>query len=70
MSHKDQIHKSDMTDTQWQLINPLLPLKKVGPGRPAELDMQQVVNAIFYVMRTGCQWGYLPSDYPNHNSVY
>lgn len=59
-----------MTENQWQLIQPMLPLEHKGPGRPIELDMRQVVNGIFYVMRTGCQWKYLPSDYPNHNSVY
>lgn len=70
MSHKPRIHKSDMTDKQWQLIKPLLPLAHDGAGRPIELDMRQVVNAIFYIIRTGCQWEYLPSDYPNYNSVY
>jgi putative transposase len=59
-----------MSDKQWQLIKPLLPLDRDGPGRPIELDMRQVVNAIFYVIRTGCQWENLPKDYPNHNSVY
>lgn len=70
MSHKERQHKSDMTDKQWQLIQPLLPLEHDGPGRPLELDMRQVVNAIFYVVRTGCQWEYLPGNYPNYNSVY
>jgi putative transposase len=59
-----------MGDKQWRVIEPLLPLKRKGPGRPIELDMRQVVNAIFYVVRTGCQWANLPQDYPNHNSVY
>jgi putative transposase len=70
LSHRDRIYKNDLTDKQWQIIKPLLPLKPDGPGRPLELDMRQVVNAIFYVIRTGCQWAYLPSEYPNHNSVY
>lgn len=70
MSHKHRVHKSDMTDKQWQLIKPLLPLEHKGAGRPIELDMRQVVNAIFYITRTGCQWEYLPTDYPKHNSVY
>jgi len=48
----------------------LLPLKYAGPGRPIKLNMRQVVNAIFYVARTGCQWQNLPTDYPNTNSVY
>jgi len=70
LSHKPRIHKSDMTDKQWQLIKPWLPLEHGGAGRPIQLDMRQVVNAIFYIVRTGCQWEYLPSDYPNYNSVY
>jgi putative transposase len=59
-----------MSNKQWQIIKSLLPLEHGGPGRPIELDMRQVVNAIFYVVRTGCQWENLPRDYPNHNSVY
>ena len=59
-----------MSDNHWKIIKPLLPLGRDGPGRPIELDMRQVVNAIFYVVRTGCQWENLPTDYPNHNSVY
>jgi putative transposase len=59
-----------MSDKQWAVIKPLLPLRRKGPGRPLELDMRQVVNAIFYVVRTGCQWKNMPKDYPNHNSVY
>jgi len=59
-----------MSDEQWAVIKPLLPLERKGPGRPLELDMRQVVNAIFYVVRTGCQWENMPKDYPNHNSVY
>jgi putative transposase len=63
-------YTSDMTNEEWQLIQPLLPLEQSGPGRPLELDMRRVVDAIFYVVRTGCQWQNLPGDYPNHNSVY
>src|SRR5438105_5509243 len=44
--------------------------KHWGPGRPMALDLRAVVNAILYVLRTGCQWRYLPHEYPNHNSVY
>ena len=70
LSQKTHRYTSDMTDKQWEIIRPLLPLEFKGPGRPIELDMRQVVNAIFYVTRTGCQWENLPTDYPNHNSVY
>lgn len=70
MSHKRKGHTSDLTDAQWDLIKPLLPLEREGPGHPLELDLREVVNASFYIVRTGCQWANLPSDFPNHNSVY
>jgi putative transposase len=68
--HAKRVYTSDLTDRQWKIIKPLLPLEQKGPGRPLELDMREVVNAIFYVVRTGCQWENLPKEYPNHNSVY
>lgn len=70
MSHKTKRYTSDMTDEQWAVIESQLPLERSGAGRPIELNMRAVVNAIFYVMRTGCQWANLPSEYPNQNSVY
>lgn len=59
-----------MTDTQWQRLESRLGLVRNRVGRPIELDMRAVVDAIFYVLRTGCQWEELPKEYPNHNSVY
>jgi putative transposase len=59
-----------MTDEQWKVIEPLLPLDQDGPSRPIKLDMRQIVNAMFYINRTGCQWENLPKDCPNYNSVY
>ena len=70
MSHRERTYTSDMSDQQWEIIRPLLSPETGGPGRPPELDLRQVVNAIFYIDRTGCQWKNLPRDYPNHNSVY
>lgn len=70
MSQKKRRYTSDLTEKQWMVIKPLLPLKRQGPGRPLKLNMRRVVDAIFYVIRTGCQWDNLPSEYPNHNSVY
>lgn len=70
MSHRKQKYTSDLSHKQWKIIKPLLPLQAVGPGRPVELNMHRVVNAIFYVTRTGCQWENLPKEYPNYNSVY
>jgi putative transposase len=68
VSHKAQGYASDVTDEQWKLIEPLIPVYEWGRRR--ELDMRRVVNAIFYVLKTGCQWELLPKEYPNHNSVY
>jgi putative transposase len=70
LSHRKRIYTSDLTKKQWKIIKPLLPLKHKGAGRPLELNLRQVINAIFYVVRTGCQWANLPNDYPNPNSVY
>lgn len=63
-------YHSDLTDAQWQQIAAHLPQKRSGPGRPLKLALRCVVNAILYLVRTGCQWDALPSEYPNHNSVY
>lgn len=70
MSHEVEKYTSDLSDEQWERLLPLLPLKQSGPGRPLELDMRAVVDAIFSVLRTGCQWQELPKSYPNYQSVY
>lgn len=70
MCHKRGRYKSDLTDKQWRLIKAMVVKKRVGLGRPVTLNMRAVVNAILYVLRTGCQWAYLPHESPNFNSVY
>jgi len=65
---KSSGYKSDLNDEQWAVIEPLL--KRSGPGRPMKFELRAVVNAILYVVRTGCQWAYLPKEYPNYHSVY
>jgi len=65
-----QIYPSDLTDNQWEHIKDLFPVHARRRGRPRELDLRAVVNAIFYVLVTGCQWRYLPADYPCRQSVY
>ena len=70
MSHNNRRYASDMTDAEWDLIEPLLPLKRTGPGRPIEIDMREAVNAMFYLSRTGCQWENLPKEFPPPGSVY
>ncbi len=70
MSHASEQYTSDLTDEQWAIVMPLLPVKRTGAGWPIELDMRAVLNAILYLVRTGCQWDDIPRSYPNHNSVY
>src|SRR5947207_11141485 len=62
-------YPSDLTDAQWALIEPWLS-DRAWTGRPRTLDLRAVINAILYLLRTGCQWRYLPKEYPNYNSVY
>jgi transposase len=62
-------YPSDITDAQWALIERLLPSTKPG-GRPRTTDLREVVNAIFYVLRTGCPWRYLPKDFPPKSTVF
>ena len=69
MSHKRRKYTSEMSRKQWKRLKWMLPKSK-GAGRPIELDIRLVINGIFYILVTGCQWRNLPNDYPNPNSVY
>ena len=62
-------YPSDLTDEQWQLIEPLLPPPS-RVGGPRRICRRRIMNAILYVNRTGCQWRQLPSDFPNWKTVY
>jgi transposase len=61
-------HPSDLTDAEWQLIEPLIPPAKRGGGRRT-VDMREVVNGVMYVLSTGCQWRYIPKDLPSRSTV-
>jgi putative transposase len=63
------LYETDLTDAQWELIRPLLP-PPPGGGRPRKTDLREVVNAILYVLRTGCAWDLLPHDFPPPGTVY
>ena len=61
-------YATDLSDEQGAILEPLLPEQKWhpgGPGRPP-CDVRQVINAIFYVNKTGCQWRMLPKDFGEH----
>ncbi len=57
------IYPTDLTDSQWTILEPLVPPPKPG-GRPAKYPRREVINAICYVLRTGCAWRLLPHDLP------
>jgi transposase len=62
-------YPSDLTDAEWALVEPLIPPAKRG-GRRRSVNLREVVNAIFYVLSTGCQWNALPKDLPPKSTVY
>ena len=61
-------YPSDLTDPQWALIEPFLPV--YPGGRPRTTNLRDVVDAILYILRTGCQWRYLPKDFPPKSTVW
>ncbi len=63
-------YPSDLTDEQGSLFEPLLPPEAEGLGRPREVDYREIINAILYLNRSGCQWDMLPHDLPPKSTVY
>jgi len=66
---KRKSYETDLTDRQWQIIAPLIPRAKPG-GRPRTIDTREVINAIFYLLKSGCTWRLLPNDFPEWKIVY
>ena len=58
-----------MTEAEWTLVSPLIRPAKRG-GRPRTVDVREVLNAIFHVLSTGCQWQALPKDLPAKSKVW
>lgn len=61
-------YPSDLSNAEWE-IKPLLPQAK-GFGHPVKVDFREILNGIFYVQRTGCQWEMMPHDLPPYSTVY
>ena len=66
---KRPTYPSDLKNREWQLLEPLLPPPKPG-GRPVKYPRREVVNAIRYVLRTGCAWRMLPHDLPPWRTAF
>ena len=63
-----QRYPTDLTAAEWTLLAPLIPTAKPG-GRPRTTDMREVAHASFCVLRGGCQWRLLPTEFPPHQTV-
>jgi hypothetical protein len=66
---RERRYPSDLTDEQWAFVEAMLPLPK-GLGRPESHPRRAIVDAILYVVRTGCSWRQLPVDFPPWQTVY
>ena len=63
-------YPSDLRDAQWELIRELLPMNKGKKGFQTEHSNRDMIDAILYLNKTGCQWRYLPNDFPHWKAVY
>src|SRR5215207_152465 len=65
-------YPSDLTDDQWAIVEPwLTPAARADRrGRPREVDLREVTNAVLYVLQEGCRWRALPHDFPAWQTVY
>lgn len=64
-----QPYPTDLSDEQWEILEPLVPAAQPGP-QPIKHTRREIVNAIFYLLRSGCQWRMLPHDLPPWRLVY
>jgi putative transposase len=62
-------YPSDLTDEEWSLIDPLIPPAKTGGGK-RRTNMRELINGLLYILSTGCQWRYLPKDFPPKSTVH
>jgi putative transposase len=61
-------YSTDLDDTEWAIIEPIVQ-QKPGKGRKRRVNVREVVNALLYLNRTGCQWEMLPKDFPDDRHV-
>ena len=64
-----RFYDTDLTNAPWAFVAPVLPAARTG-GRPRTTNLRAVLNAIFYLLRTGGQWRLLPREFPPCGTVY
>jgi transposase len=65
-----KVYPSDLSDLEWEKIEPLFKVDYTKGGRPPKYNKREILNAVFYVAKTGCQWRFLPKTYPPWKTVY
>jgi transposase len=69
MTQQRRPYPSDLKDAEWRILEPLLPAERPG-GRHRLYDLREIINAIQYVLRSGCAWRMIPHDLPHWESAY
>lgn len=69
MASPPRLYPTDLSDAEWQILEPLIPAAKPG-GRPPKWSRRLILDGIFYVLRSGCQWRLLPREFPPWRTVY
>src|ERR671914_542385 len=69
MDKEEKRYPSDLTDREWAILEPLIPPPKPG-GHPSTVNLREVLNGIFYVLRGGIPWRFLSKDFPPWQTVY
>lgn len=62
------MYSSDLKDREWEIIEPLLPIRK--KTRPPIWTKREILNGIFYQLKNGCNWADLPKDFPPYSTVF
>ena len=69
MASPPRLYATDLSDAEWQILEPFIPAVKSG-GRPPKWSRRLILDGIFYVVRSGCQWKLLPREFPPWKTIY
>ena len=66
----DAAYPSDLTDAEWEVLEPMMPKRQTKRGRPREVPFRQILNVIFYPNKEGCQWRAIPKEFGPWQTIY